>query len=57
MWPQIIVIIFMGISIGIHLIKHGEFTGHKYSIWTILFTQSLNWFLLYSGGFFDVFFK
>ena len=49
-WPQIVMIVLLGLNIGIGLVKHGE-PRENYNFWTILIGAILEAGLLYFGGF------
>ncbi len=49
--PQIIFIILIAMSLGIHLVKHGEHRDN-YNFWMALFDTGLTVALLNWGGFF-----
>lgn len=51
-WPQIAMIVFMGMSIGGSLYKHGEPRTGRYSIFSALFGVAIEAWLLWEGGFF-----
>ncbi len=55
MIPQIIWIILMALSLGFHISKHGQDKKEKYNVGIIFFRLVMYNFLLYWGGFFDVF--
>lgn len=56
MFPQIIMIALIFVSIGINLAKHGE-ERPAYNVWTSLIAAIISFMLLWWGGFFDVFWK
>lgn len=51
-WPQIAMIVFMGVAIGISLAKNGEPKGNHSAGWT-LFAVALEAWILYEGNFFS----
>lgn len=51
--PQIIMIIFFAMDLGINLAKHGEDKKGKYNIWVALICALIEFFILYCGGFFS----
>lgn len=51
-WPQICVLVFLAVSLGMHLADHGKPKEGKEKFWAALFSASLFLFLLWKGGFF-----
>ncbi len=50
-WPQITMIVFMGIALGASLVKHGESKGNYSAPWALVAVVLEAW-ILYEGGFF-----
>ena len=50
--PQIIMIVWMAMSLGAALIKDGDEKEGNYSFWQTLFTLGLEFAVLKWGGFF-----
>lgn len=50
--PQIVVVAFMFIKLGMHLAKHGDEVRLRYSFWDALIVSAIELFILYKGGFF-----
>jgi hypothetical protein len=55
--PQIIYIVFIGLSLGISLVQHGKTSERKENFWSTLLASALMIGLLYWGGFFNPLFK
>lgn len=51
-WPQIILIIWMAMRVGISLTKHGEPKNGETSFWVTAISVIIIVFILYKGGFF-----
>lgn len=51
--PQLIMLGFIFMDLGISLVKHGEYKKGKYSILSSLFGEAIIFALLYFGGFFN----
>lgn len=52
-WPQIVWIVLAGISVGMHLVKHGESRqNEKYNVIACLIATGFMAFVLSAGGFF-----
>lgn len=51
--PQIIWIVLVTLSVGLHLSKHGEPRTERYSFWGMLLNAAITAGLLYWGGFFN----
>ena len=51
-FPQIIMTVWLALSLGCHLASHGKPKEGNYSFWTALISVSLEVFLLYKGGFY-----
>jgi len=51
-WPQVTTVALMAMSIGIHIVKHGEHR-EPYSMWVALTSSGIYAGLLYAGGFFN----
>jgi len=56
MWPQIILIIIWGLSLGLSIEKHGKPVGNT-NAWISLISISLTGSILWWGGFWDPLFK
>lgn len=50
--PQVIMIAWFALSLGILMVKHGEPRMDKYNFWSGLVSVVLQCALLYWGGFF-----
>jgi hypothetical protein len=57
MIPQIIVIVWIALTVGMHLEKHGKTRTSEYNFFSALFTFAIFAGLLFWGGFFDPMFK
>lgn len=51
--PQIVYIVLASMSLGIHLVKHGEDRNKKYDFWGELIGSGIIISILYWGGFFN----
>ena len=51
-WPQIAMIVFMGVALGISMAKNGESKGN-YSVGWTLVAVALEAWILYEGNFFS----
>ncbi len=51
--PQVILLVYLGTSLGVGLALHGKPQTGKHSFWTSLIAMSLLGGLLYWGGFFS----
>ena len=52
-WPQITLIVLGAIGVGIHLAKHGQPKTEKFNGVTQMLVVSLEFWILYEGGFFS----
>lgn len=50
--PQIIYVVLIALSLGIHLARHGEPRNARFSIWSGLVNASASIGLVWWGGFF-----
>tara|TARA_R100000951_G_scaffold99590_2_gene90008 strand:- start:45 stop:221 length:177 start_codon:yes stop_codon:yes gene_type:complete len=55
MIPQIIMMTMIAIGVGIHLAKHGEQINMKYNFFFKLVSATISVWILYEGGFWNVF--
>lgn len=55
MIPQLIYLVLTLIGFGIALSKHGE-PREDHNAWITIFSTVIVYWILYKGGFFDVFF-
>ena len=51
-WPQIAMIVWVVLGIGVSMAKHGEPRNSEYSFWTTAISSAIVFFILYQGGFF-----
>lgn len=51
-WPQITMIVFAGISLGVSASQHGKPKDDVHSIWWTLIALGLEFWILSEGGFF-----
>jgi len=51
-WPQIILIIWMAMGLGISITEHGEPKNRETSFWVTAVSDIIIVFILYKGGFF-----
>lgn len=57
MWPQITLIVLSAISLGVHLVKHGQPKDENYNVVVHLISIAITYSLLYAGDFFDIMMK
>jgi len=57
MISQIIIIALTLTKLGYHIAKHGEQNKTKFNGWYYLIISIIYYFILYQGGFFNVFLK
>jgi hypothetical protein len=50
--PQIIMIVWIALSLGVALARHGEYHDGKYNFFVTLIVVIIEIFVLYRGGFF-----
>lgn len=50
--PQIIMVVLIAMSLGIHLANHGEPKDGTYNFWLELISEAIMVSLLFWGGFF-----
>jgi len=55
MWPQLTLLALIVMALTINLIKHGG--TKKYNFWGALVGVAIQLFLLWAGGFFEVFIR
>lgn len=51
-WPQITLIVWMAMSAGINLVKHGEPRNDTYNFIATAIALGIEAWVLYKGGFF-----
>lgn len=50
-WPQITVLVFMCIGIGLDIQRHGELREGKYNVFSTIVSNIVTAAILYFGGF------
>ncbi|NZD50507.1 hypothetical protein [Rhizobium leguminosarum] len=51
-WPQLTIISFAAIGVGINAAKHGHQREGKHSLWIALVVVAAEMYVLHAGGFF-----
>lgn len=53
-WPQVVIIVLMGLDILFTMLLHGEPKEGKYDVGVTLISNLIYAMILYAGGFWDV---
>lgn len=51
MWPQLLFLALMAMSLGQDLVRHNKVRATKDNVWLSLFAQALVVLILWAGGF------